>query len=95
MARLKALEPELRAKGVGALYLFGSRARGDHRPDSDVDLAFDVTAAAEPRFSLLKQAHLLGRLEEELGTHVDLVPRRSLRPRIRALFDHDAVQLFG
>jgi nucleotidyltransferase-like protein len=35
--QLKSLEPELRAHGVAALYLFGSYARGDAGPDSDVD----------------------------------------------------------
>ena len=41
ISRLKAHEAELRRLGVQHLWLFGSTARGDARPDSDVDLFFD------------------------------------------------------
>ena len=95
VARLKAMEPELRSAGLEALYLFGSRARGDERADSDVDLAFDIGAARELRFSLLDQAILNDRLSVALGTAVDFVEHRSLRPRIRAQFDQDAFRVFG
>jgi predicted nucleotidyltransferase len=37
IAKLKETEPELRGFGVAALYLFGSHARGEASPDSDVD----------------------------------------------------------
>ncbi len=45
IATLRAHEPELKAAGVVRLSLFGSTARGDRRPDSDIDLlaAFDET----------------------------------------------------
>ena len=38
IAKLRAVEPMLRAHGVAALYLFGSYARDDARPDSDLDM---------------------------------------------------------
>ena len=95
LARLKALEPELRRSGVGALYLFGSRARGDHRPDSDVDLLFEVAEAADRHFGLLDQAGLADRLCSVLGAEVDFVERRALRPRIRPHVEADKVQVFG
>ncbi len=41
MARLKEHETELKQLGIEHLYLFGSTARGEARPDSDVDLFFD------------------------------------------------------
>ena len=43
LARLREREAELRSAGVVRLSLFGSAARGDSRPDSDIDLmaAFD------------------------------------------------------
>ena len=43
---LRALAPELKARGVTRLALFGSRARGDHRPDSDLDVLIEVDEAA-------------------------------------------------
>lgn len=95
ITRLKAMEPELRSAGLGALYLFGSRARGEERPDSDVDLAFDLAPEAEMRFTLLDQAALINRLCDVLHTDVDFVGRRNLRPRIRERFDAEAVRVFG
>ena len=38
VAKLKAVEPALRAHGVAALYLFGSYARDEAGPDSDLDV---------------------------------------------------------
>ncbi len=38
ITKLKAAEPTLRAQGVGALYLFGSHARDEAEPDSDIDV---------------------------------------------------------
>jgi len=38
IAKLKSVEPELRAHGVGALFLFGSYARNEARENSDVDV---------------------------------------------------------
>jgi predicted nucleotidyltransferase len=41
IARLKATEPQIRALGVGALYLYGSHARNQARTDSDLDILVD------------------------------------------------------
>ena len=41
--KLKAVEPELRAHGVSALYLFGAHARGEGREDSDIDVFVNKT----------------------------------------------------
>ena len=46
LAVLKAHEAELRAHGVARAALFGSLARGDARPDSDVDLMVEIDPAA-------------------------------------------------
>ncbi len=90
--RLKALQPEFAAAGIAALYLFGSEARGDARPDSDIDLAFDV--APDARFSLLDQGRSQVRLNEVLGRRVDLVERAALRPKIRDRIEQEMVRLF-
>lgn len=88
------MEPELRKAGLGALYLFGSRARGDHRPDSDIDLLFEIAPEADARFSLWDKAGLLGLLKEELETEVDFVERRALRPGFVAFVEPDLVRVF-
>src|SRR5438477_10932301 len=41
IAKLRAAEPALRAHGVAGLYLFGSYARDEARPDSDLDVFAD------------------------------------------------------
>ncbi len=59
--------------------VFGSVARGEDRPDSDVDLLVDVDDQVTP-FDLLE----LGcDIEDELGVHVDVGAPSSLRPFLR------------
>jgi predicted nucleotidyltransferase len=71
IALLRGHESELRAAGVIRLSLFGSTARGDHRPDSDIDLlaAFDATR----RISLLGVAGIERQISRMLGRAVELV----------------------
>lgn len=91
--RLKELEPELRAQGIGALYLFGSCARGEATDESDVDLAFDVLPGR--RFSLFDQARVMRELSETLCSKVDFVPRNELHPCIRAGIEAEQIKVFG
>src|SRR5579871_671883 len=46
LARLRKYEPALRARGVSHAALFGSRARGDNRPDSDIDIMIEIDPEA-------------------------------------------------
>lgn len=62
--------------GVRLLGVVGSVARGEDRPDSDVDIFADVTGAP----TLLAIAHVQNELEDLLGRPVDLVLRDELRP---------------
>jgi uncharacterized protein len=91
--RLKLLEGELRAKGVCALYLFGSVARGVSTLDSDIDLSFDI--APDAKFSLFDQAQIMCELTEALETKVDLVPRRAIHPYIRERVEAEQIKVFG
>jgi uncharacterized protein len=63
---------------VKSLSLFGSYARGEQRPDSDLDIlvTYDVTP------SLLGLIELENRLSDLLGVKVDLVMSDSLKPKI-------------
>jgi uncharacterized protein len=81
IATLRGHELELRAAGAIRLSLFGSTARGDHRPDSDIDLlaAFDDTR----RISLLDVAGIERQISEMLGRSVELVEEGRLKPRVR------------
>jgi len=78
--------------GARSVRVFGSVARGDAGPASDVDLLVDMG----DRTSLLKQAALQGDLEELLGCAVDVVTTGGLsrgREDTRARIELEAVSL--
>ncbi len=75
--------------GARNVRVFGSVARGDARPESDVDLLIDL----EEGRSLLDHAQLQVDLEQLLNRKVDVVSARGLRPRIRDRVLRDAVPL--
>jgi predicted nucleotidyltransferase/DNA-binding XRE family transcriptional regulator len=77
------------ARGVTGLRVFGSVARGEDRPGSDVDLLADLP----PGMSLLGLARLQAELEAILGTRVDLVPASDLKPDVRSRASRDLVAL--
>src|ERR1035437_7786563 len=68
IATLRGHELELRPAGVIRLSLFGSTARGDRRPDSDIDLlaAFDDTR----RISILDVAGIERQISQLLGRSI-------------------------
>jgi hypothetical protein len=69
--------------------VFGSVARGQDRPDSDVDLIADLP----PRMGLLGLGRVQAELESILGNQVDLVPASDLKPDVRARAEADLVPL--
>jgi uncharacterized protein len=75
-SRRPALLTAAARHGVSNLRIFGSIARGDAQPESDIDLLVDV----EPSRSLFELAGLLVELQEILGVRVDLVEASALRP---------------
>lgn len=94
MAALGEMEPHLRTQGLAALYLFGSTARREDGPNSDVDLAFEITQAARECFSLLDQASIRRSLEERLGVSVDLVFMDGLRDSVLKRVWTDGCRVF-
>ncbi len=71
----------LRKYHVKQLALFGSRARGDNRPDSDVDFLVDFVPGS--RIDLIQFSELQLELQKMLGIPVDLVSRGGLKPRMK------------
>ena len=66
---------------VRELSVFGSAARGEMRPDSDIDLL--VEFQPEAKIDLVDHAGLMLDLSQLLGRNVDLVSKRGLKPLIR------------
>jgi uncharacterized protein len=77
------------AHGVSNLRVFGSVARGEDRPDSDVDLLADLP----PGLSLFGLSRLEADLEGILGTRVDLIPAADLKPGVRERVESDLIAL--
>lgn len=74
---------------VRRLWLFGSHARGDARPRSDIDLLVEFE---EPP-SLVEWARMQRELSELLGKRVEVVPRHLLKPYIRERVLAEAIEL--
>jgi uncharacterized protein len=75
--------------GAGNVRLFGSVARGEDTPESDVDLLVEVTGETTPWFP----GGMVADLEQVLGRRVQVVIRRSLSPLIRDAVLREAVPL--
>ena len=75
--------------GARNVRVFGSVARGDAGPESDVDILVDM----EPGRSLFDLGGLLYDLQTLLGVEVDVVTEKGLRPRIRAQVLREAIPL--
>ena len=85
----RALVAAAAAHNVTNLRVFGSVARGEDRPDSDVDLLVDLP----PDMGLLGLGRVQAELETILGTKVDLVPASDLKPAVRARAERELVAL--
>ena len=90
--KLKATESELRALGIGELYLFGSYARGEATEDSDVDVL--VTFGPQPgnRFRSFMTTREL--LQDAVCRSVDVGTPASFSVRVRQEIERDAVRVF-
>ena len=66
---------------VPELCLFGSRSRGDYRPDSDYDLL--VKFLPDPGISLLQYSRMQIDLSDLLRCKVDLVSKQGLKEHVR------------
>jgi uncharacterized protein len=89
---LKSTEPELRARGVLSLSLFGSTARDEAGPDSDVDILVELDMSRRPTLIDLSGVRLF--IGDTLGREADLAIRDSLRPTYRASVEADAIRVF-
>ena len=81
IARLRENETALRARGVTHAALFGSRARGDDRPGSDIDIMIEI--ALEAVQDVYAYVGLKSYIAELFAEPVDVVDRAALKPYVR------------
>lgn len=89
---LKGAEPELRARGVTSLALFGSTARDEAGPDSDVDVLVELDESR--RMSLFDLSEIKFYASDVLGHPADVAIRKSIRTAYRAGIEADARKIF-
>jgi len=85
---LSGQRAELKNLGVRSLLVFGSVARGDSAPHSDVDLLVDF----DRPIGLFHFFRVQQRLERILGSRVDLVMREAIKPQLRDRILGEAVR---
>lgn len=75
--------------GARNVRVFGSIARGDSGPDSDIDFVVEF----EPDRSLLDHGGLIMDLQDALGCKVDVVSLHGLRDRMRTRVDAESIAI--
>jgi uncharacterized protein len=75
--------------GATNIRIFGSVARGDDRPDSDIDILIDQ----QRRWSLFEHVGMMQDLEDLLNCKVDLATADALRAKIKDRIFKDAIAL--
>ena len=86
---LKQHRTEIREMGIRSLSLFGSVAREEAGPDSDVDLLVEFS----PPYTFDRYIKAKFFLEDLLGHQVDLVMHEALKPRARSSVEKDSIRV--
>jgi len=82
----------IRAEGVTKLAIFGSRVRGDNRPDSDIDVLVEIEPDAS--FSLLNLIGVEHIIQDATGLPAQVTMRRFIPPRFAERIADDVVEVF-
>jgi predicted nucleotidyltransferase len=90
--KLKAREADLRAQGVAHAAVFGSIARGEDHPDSDIDILVDLDPTIV--VTIVDYAGVKDFIADMFDRPVDVVSRESLKPRVRPKATADAIYAF-
>jgi len=89
---LRGYDAALRENGATGVFIFGSRARGTNRPDSDLDLFIDYDPSTRiPNMFRLMQHEQ--EISDRLGFPVTITTRNALHPLMKSRIERDAVQV--
>ncbi|PKQ03341.1 MAG: XRE family transcriptional regulator [Alphaproteobacteria bacterium HGW-Alphaproteobacteria-12] len=90
---LQKARPALEEQGVLHLAVFGSLARMEDRPDSDIDIVVDIDPAR--RIDIVSLAGIGGFIERLVGIPTDIVRRRpDMKPELRQHLAEDEIYVF-
>ena len=92
IAALRAHEAELRHRGVRHVGVFGSVARNEARPDSDIDILVDIDPEAP--VGVYEYVGITQFLADLIAGRVDVSNRDRLKPLVRRNAERDAVFAF-
>jgi uncharacterized protein len=92
IAAIRKNADAIKAEGVTKLAIFGSRVRGDDRPDSDIDVLIEIEP--DVSFSLLNLIDVQHIIEDATGLQAQATMRRSLPPRFAERIADDIVEVF-
>ncbi len=82
---------DIKAFGATSLYVFGSAARDEMGPDSDIDMFIDFNP--EGPFSFVELIGLQEFLVDKLQRDVDLTTRGGLHPRLKARIERSSIKV--
>jgi predicted nucleotidyltransferase len=92
LRRLRASRADLEREGVRHVAIFGSFARGDDRPDSDIDIL--VSLDPDAKVGLFGYGRIANAFDQILGRPADLVHGGSLKRAFELEIQRDAVHAF-
>jgi predicted nucleotidyltransferase len=89
---LREEAPRLRARGITSLSLFGSMARGEARPESDIDLLIEIESAA--KLGLFDLFDLREELGQRFRRPVSFAFRSQMRPWLQEWIEEDRIEIY-
>ncbi|MGA7803662.1 nucleotidyltransferase family protein [Bradyrhizobium sp.] len=89
---LRTYDAALRENGATGLFMFGSRAIGMPRPDSDLDLFIDYDPEAKVP-NMLRLMQIEEDISKALGIPVTITTRNALHPLMKESIQRDAIQV--
>lgn len=89
---VKKLQEYFRNKPIKKAWIFGSYARGEQTPDSDIDILVDFDTPNQ--LNLFSIAEIIIGLEELFGKKVDMVDHNRVYPEIAQFIEKDKILIY-